>query len=73
MSDYVKVHVSDLEKVRQTLDRAHVYLRRVNEMNAALHMSDPVYSPLTGNVAMALSRIDDLLDGVNTGEIPVTE
>lgn len=68
MSDYVKVHKSDLEKIRQTLGKTHTYFRRMNEMNAALHMSDPVYSPLTGNIAMAISRLDDLLDGVNTEE-----
>ena len=73
MSDYMKVHRSDLEKVRQVLDRMHTYLRRMNEMNAALHMSDPVYSPLTGNVAMAMTRVDELLDGQNTQEIPVIE
>lgn len=65
-SEYVRVHKSDLEKIKQALDKSHVYLKRLNEMNAALHISDPVYSPLTGMVGHAASRVDDLLDGVNS-------
>lgn len=64
--EYVRVHTSDLEKIKQALDKSHLYFRRLNEMNAALHISDPVYSPLTGMIAHAAGRVDDLLDGVNT-------
>ncbi len=65
-SEYIRVHRSDLEKMKQALDKAHIYLRRLNEMNAALHIADPVYSPLTGMVGHAASRVDDLLDGANS-------
>jgi len=65
-SEYVRVHKSDLEKIKQALDKSHIYFKRLNEMNAALHTSDPVYSPLTGMVGNAASRVDDLLDGVNS-------
>lgn len=68
-SDYIRVHRSDLEKIRQSLDRAHTYFKRLNEMNAALHISDPVYSPLTGQVGNAVTRVDQLLDGVNSEEV----
>lgn len=64
-SEYIRVHKSDLEKILQALDKSHTYFKRLNEMNAALHSSDPVYSPLTGMVGNAASRVDDLLDGVN--------
>ncbi len=37
-----------------------------NEMNAALHLSDPVHGPLTTMVGNAADRADQLLDGVNT-------
>lgn len=65
-SDYIRVHRSDLEKVRHALDKGHLYLKRLNEMNAALHLSDPSYSPLTGTLGNALTRVDQLLDGVNS-------
>ncbi len=65
-SQYIRVHKSDLEKIKQALDKSHIYLKRLNEMNAALHISDPVYSPLTGLVGHAAARVDDLLDGVNS-------
>ncbi len=65
-SEYIRVHKSDLEKIKQALDKSHIYLKRLNEMNAALHTSDPVYSPLTSMVGHAASRVDDLLDGVNS-------
>lgn len=68
MTDYVRVHQSDLEKIRQALDRGTTYFERLNEMNAALHVSDPVYSPLTGLLKNARTRIDQLLDGVNSEE-----
>lgn len=65
MAEYSRVHRSDLEKLKQALDAAHTYLKRMNEMNAALHLSDPVYSPLTTTVGNARTRVNDLLDGVN--------
>lgn len=68
MADYVRVHRSDLEKIRHALDKGAIYLRRLNEMNAALHLSDPVYSPLTGTLDNARVRVDQLLDGVNSEE-----
>lgn len=67
-SEYVRVHRSDLEKIKQALDKGHLYLKRLNEMNAALHLGDPVYSPLTTMVGNARTRVDELLDGVNTGD-----
>jgi acetoin utilization deacetylase AcuC-like enzyme len=65
-SDYIRVHRSDLEKVRHALDKGNLYFKRLNEMNAALHLSDPSYSPLTGTIGNALTRVDQLLDGVNS-------
>lgn len=65
MSEYVRVHKSDLEKLRVALYGAEKHLRSLNDMNAALHLADPVYSPLTTTVMNARKRIDDLLDGVN--------
>lgn len=65
-SEYIRVHKSDLEKIKQALDKCHIYFRRLNETYAALHTSDPVYSPLTTTVGHAASRVNDLLDGVNT-------
>lgn len=65
-TEYIRVHRSDLEKLRQALDKAHTYFRRMNEMNAALHTSDPVYSPLTTLVGNGVSRVDQLLDGMNS-------
>ena len=68
---YLQIHRSDLEKILQALERAHTYFRRQNEMNAALHLSDPVYSPLTSSVGNARTRVTELLQGVNTGELPL--
>lgn len=68
MPDYIRVHKSDLEKVKQALDKSHLYFKRHNEMNAALHTADPVYSPITTLVGNAVIRIDQLLDGVNSEE-----
>lgn len=68
MAEHVRVHKSDLEKLRVALHGAERYLRSLNEMNAALHLSDPVFSPLTSMVMNAKKRIDDLLDGVNVAE-----
>ena len=67
-AEYVRVHRSDLEKIKQAFDKGHLYLKRMNEMNAALHLGDPVYSPLTSMVGNARTRVDELLDGVNTEE-----
>lgn len=67
-AEYLRIHTSDLEKIRQALDKTNLFLSRHNEMNAALHMADPVYSPLTGVVRNALNRVDQLLDGVNSEE-----
>lgn len=66
MSDYIRVHKSDLEKLTQALDKGHLYLKHLNAMNAALHLSDPVPSPLTSMLANAASRAHDLLDGINS-------
>lgn len=68
MTDYVRVHRSDLEKIRHALDKGLLYFERMNEMNAALHLADPVYSPLTGTMKGARTRVDQLLDGVNSEE-----
>ena len=65
-SEYMRVHRSDLEKIKQALDKSHQYLKRLNEMNAALHLSDPVHGPLTTMVGNAANRVDQLLDGVNS-------
>ncbi|KKL12793.1 hypothetical protein LCGC14_2532200 [marine sediment metagenome] len=64
-SEYVRIHKSDLEKIKQVLDKSHTYFKRLNEMNAALHLSDPVHGPLTTMVGNAANRVNDLLDGVN--------
>ncbi len=64
-SEYVRVHKSELEKIKQALDKSHLYFKRLNEMNAALHLSDPVHGPLTTMVGNAAVRVDQLLDGVN--------
>ncbi len=65
-SEYIRVHKSDLEKIKQALDKAHTYFKRLNEMNAALHLSDPVHGPLTSMVGNAANRVNELLDGVNS-------
>jgi len=65
-AEYIRVHRSDLEKVLLALGKAHTYFKRHNEMNAALHISDPVYSPLTTTIGHAVARVDELLDGVNS-------
>jgi hypothetical protein len=65
VSEYVRVHRSDLEKIKHALDKGHLYLKRLNEMNAALHLADPSYSPLTTTIDNARARVDQLLDGVN--------
>jgi hypothetical protein len=65
MSEYIRVHRSDLEKIRVALHGAESYLRSMNNMNAALHLSDPVFSPLTTTVMNGKKRVDDLLDGIN--------
>jgi exonuclease VII small subunit len=67
-NEYVRVHRSDLEKIRHALDRGTLYFERLNEMNAALHLADPSYSPLTGTLKNARTRVDQLLDGVNVEE-----
>jgi hypothetical protein len=64
-NEYIRIHRSDLEKIRHALDKGTTYLERLNEMNAALHLSDPSYSPLTGTLKNARTRVDQLLDGVN--------
>ncbi len=64
-SEYVRIHKSDLEKIKQALDKSHTYFKRLNEMNAALHLSDPVHGPLTSMVGNAANRVNELLDGVN--------
>jgi hypothetical protein len=66
MSDYIRIHRSDLEKLTQALDKGHLYLKSLNAMNAALHLSDPVPSPLTSMLGNAASRAHDLLDGINS-------
>lgn len=66
MSEYIRIHRSDLEKLTQALDKGHLYLKNMNAMNAALHLSDPVPSPLTSMLANASSRAHDLLDGINS-------
>jgi hypothetical protein len=73
LTEYIRAHRSDLEKIRQALEKGHLHLKRMNEMNAALHMSDPVYSPLTTLLGNARTRVDELLDGVNTGEIETVD
>lgn len=67
-SDYIRVHRSDLEKLTQALDKGALYLKNMNVMNAALHLSDPVPSPLTSLLINAAGRAHDLLDGINSEE-----
>lgn len=65
---YLLVHMSDLEKAAAALRGAETYLRRMNEMNAALHRAAPVYSPLTTQVAAEAGRMEALIasDGAQT-------
>lgn len=64
--DYVEVHESELLKIRNALRGADRYLSAMNEMNAALHRDDVVYSPLTVVVQQAYARVQALLTGVNS-------
>ena len=63
--DYIEVHESELRKVGNAIRSAERYLKALNEMNAALHLEDPVYSPLTTAVSNAVVRVERMLDGHN--------
>lgn len=63
---YLKVHESDLRKVLLSLRQAAVFFESHNTMNGALHLAEPIWSPLTSSVVASRNRVADLLDGVNT-------
>lgn len=71
--DYIVVHESDLLKLRSALGGAAAYLTAVNDMNAALHRDEVVYSPLTVIVQQAAGRVTALLEGVNSKRQPHQE
>lgn len=67
--DYRRVHKSDLEKISDALEHAVEHHEAKDEMNAALHLSEPRYSPLTTLLRNAYSRTRDILDEINAESI----
>lgn len=63
--DYIEVHASELKKVLNTCRAGERHLRSLNEMNAALHLEDAVYSPLTTAMSNAVARLEGMLAGYN--------
>lgn len=57
----IPVHRSDLEKILDTLDRAESFHRHRDEMNAAVHLAETRYSPLTGELSAQVDRVGSLL------------
>lgn len=54
---------SDLDKIHDALVAAAVFFQSRDEMNAAVHLGQPRYSPLTVTVQAAEERANALLDG----------
>lgn len=63
--DYIEVHASELQKVLNTCRAGERHLRSLNEMNAALHLEDAVYSPLTTAMGNSVRRLEGMLEGFN--------
>ena len=57
----IEVHRGDLEKVYDALDNAVRHHKARDEMNAALHLAAPRYSPLASQLEAAKERIGALL------------
>ncbi len=59
--EYVRVHRSDLEKLKDTLVQAERHHIARDEMNAALHLGTARYSPLTSELASSKQRLVEIL------------
>lgn len=54
----VEIELSDLQKIRDALHKAHEHHDFRDRMNAALHLASEVrFSPLTSVLASALDRV----------------
>lgn len=63
--DYIEVHESELRKVLNAVRQAERFHKSHNEMNAALHLEDVVYSPLTTALSNSVARLEGMLGGYN--------
>lgn len=72
----VTVDTSDLEKIADALGEARQFFERRDEMNAAVHLGSPRYSPLTARVQAEHERAVQLLgppaDGIDRRVEPRT-
>lgn len=57
-----EVDESDLNRIMDALLKASEYFEKLDEMDAALHLSESVrYSPLTTEVCTCAARLDKIL------------
>ena len=64
----LSIEISDLQKICDVLAKNEEYHRRRDEMNAALHMGQVRYSPLTSETMAALERLTKILHDLS--EVP---
>jgi hypothetical protein len=63
----VEVDSSDLLKIHDALGHARKFFVRRDEMNAAVHLGQPRYSPITSEVEAASDRLLDILTDAGVG------
>jgi len=57
----MEINRSDLEKIHDALSSCEEFLKRRDEMNAAMHLGPTRHSPLTSVVMAELDRVKRLL------------
>ena len=59
----IEVELSDLQKLHDSLVQAHRFFLNRDGMNAAVHLGQVRYSPLTSSVEASLERLNMILAG----------
>ncbi len=57
----MQVDTSDLQKVYATLKQCERHLKARDIANAAIHLGDPIFSPLTTDVFRSVLRMEKMI------------
>lgn len=58
----VEVDTSDLEKIKDAMDKAERFFMSRDSMNAQVHLGEPRWSPITSLVMAEHERLANLLE-----------
>ena len=64
MSQEVKIHISDLKKIRNCLQENKRFHTGRDQKNAAIHMAEKVDSPLSSTTKQTLERVEKFIEKI---------